>query len=155
MFLIFIVTLLLFAFVLEGLLAKIKPRNKANELGLAATDIALCFGQFGAAAAIQGLSLEKTREVFTQITEAVAEAGIVGEQARNVLKGFIQVMWQGTLSIEEVKQQIGEVMPHSIDLLAKAIGKTVPEMFEMMENRELLSKNVLPKWAAALSANVS
>src|SRR6056297_815356 len=66
------------------------------------------------------------------------------------MKALQQMMSKGKVSAEELRQQLGERMPGSIQIMASSLGVTTQELFKMMENGELLSDEVLPKFGREL-----
>ncbi len=126
-------------------------RRLANGLGLEMISTAEAFGKFGAAANLGGLSTEETREVFTDISSAIAGAALSADRANLVFQGFQQVMSKGVLSMEEVRQQIGESLPQGMAALSKATGKTGQDLFKFIESGKAISSEILPLWAKELA----
>ena len=60
-------------------------------------------------------------------------------------------MSKGKLSSEEVRLQLAENIPGSIEIFANAIGMSEAEMFKQMETGKLLAEDVLPKVAKEYS----
>jgi len=126
-------------------------RQMSNKLGLEMISTADAFGKFGAAAKLGGLTGEQTREIFQNIGKAVAGAALPAERASLVFQAFQQVMGKGVLSMEEVRQQIGESLPQGMAALSIATGKSGQELFKYIESGKALSKDVLPVWARELA----
>jgi hypothetical protein len=55
-----------------------------------------------------------------------------------------------TISAEELRGQLGEAMPASLGIMAKSLGVTVKELGKMMESGQLMSNEVLPKFATEM-----
>ena len=129
-------------------------KRKANELGLVMTDTALSYGQFSVAAKNAGFSSEQSRDMFTKISESVASLSLSGEQSKRVFQGFQQVMSKGTLSMEEVKQQIGEQLPTALGELSEAMGygkENVRAAMKEIESGTVMASDVMQAWADNLS----
>ncbi len=126
-------------------------KRLASELGLEVLSTATAFGKFGAAAKLGGLSAEDTQIAFSNIAKAVAGAALTADRASLVFQAFQQVMSKGVLSMEEVRQQIGESLPQAIGALSTVTGKADQELFKFIESGQALSRDVLPAWTAELA----
>jgi len=125
-------------------------REEANRLGLFFPAIAKQMAQFSAAARGTSITSEELRTIFTGISEASRAMGLTAPQAEGAMMALQQMMSKGKVSAEELRQQLGERMPGSIQIMAQSLGVTTQELFKMMENGELLSDEVLPKFGREL-----
>jgi tape measure domain-containing protein len=123
----------------------------SNQLGLEMISTATAFGKFNSAAKLGGLTQAQTEKTFSDIAKAVTSASLSAERASLVFQAFQQVMSKGVLSMEEVRQQIGESLPQGMAALSRATGKTGQELFKFIESGEAISKDILPVWAAELA----
>jgi len=121
-------------------------REEADRLGLFFPSVAKQMAQFSAAARGTSITSEELRTIFTGISEASRAMGLTAPETEGAMKALQQMMSKGKVSAEELRQQLGERMPGSIQIMASALGVTTERLFEMMENGELLSDEVLPKF---------
>lgn len=126
-------------------------KTLVNELGLELLGTAAAFGRFNAAAKLGGLSDEQVKKSFTEIAKAVAAASLSAERSTLVFQAFQQVMSKGVLSMEEVRQQIGESLPLGMAALEKATGKSGKELTDFISSGKAISKDILPLWTAELA----
>lgn len=121
-------------------------REEADRLGLFFPAVAKQMAQFSAAARGTSITSEELKTIFTGISEASRAMGLTAPETEGAMKALQQMMSKGKVSAEELRQQLGERMPGSIQIMASALGVTTQKLFEMMENGELLSDEVLPKF---------
>lgn len=125
-------------------------RAEADRVGFSFLDNGRQFTNLAAAGFSVGFTMEQTKELFIGTAEAGRVLGLSTDDMAGALRAIQQMMSKGTISAEELKGQLGERLPGAVGLAAKAMGKTVPELFKMMEAGELLAKDFLPKFSVAL-----
>lgn len=96
-----------------------------------------------------GAAAEDVIPTLQVLGDASAALGLSQEQMDRVLRAVTQSMAKGKFQAEEMMQMAEAGIP-IYDLMARAVGKTVPEMQEMAKNGELLSGDVLPKLLAVM-----
>lgn len=126
-------------------------KQMTQELGLETISTAENFGKFAAAAKFGGIQGDEARKVFTNLSKAVAGAALDQERADLVFLGFQQTLSKGVLSMQEVRQQIGESLPQAMQALELATGKSGKELFSFIESGEAVSGDVIPRWAEELA----
>lgn len=103
-------------------------------------------------AAAKGTSLEgeKTRDIFTAISEASAALKLSNDETSGVILALSQMMSKGTVQAEELRGQLGERLPGAFNIAAKAMGVTTEELGKMLEKGQVVAADFLPKFANAL-----
>lgn len=91
-----------------------------------------------------GISAEKVIPTLTSLGNAAGALGINQERFNNILLATTQAFGKGKLQGEELMQMVENGIP-VWQLLAKATGKTVPELQKMSEQGKLIAQDVLPK----------
>lgn len=124
-------------------------RAESDRMGVSFRETAQSYARF-LAAARGSLSVEQTREVFLSVTQALAQMGVSSEQTERALLALQQMASKGTVSAEELRQQLGEALPGALQLAARALGKTIPEFNKLLNNGQILSKDLLPKLAVEI-----
>lgn len=117
--------------------------NTADQLGLNLLKTAGQYAKF-LAASKGNLSLEESREIFLGIAEASAVLGLSAQDAEGALRAIQQTASKGRVSLEELTGQLGERLPGSLQAAAKGLGVTDQELIKMVENGEVLAKDLLP-----------
>lgn len=109
------------------------------------------FAKFKAAADIPNMSLESQRKIFDSVARASVAFGLSSEDQRGVFMALQQMMSKGKVMAEELRLQLAERMPVAIQAMASALGVSVTEMDAMMKRGEVLSQDVLPRFAEELT----
>lgn len=127
-------------------------KDEAFRLGLGLTQATKGFAKL--AAARGNLTLDDTKELFTGVSELSTVLGLSAEESNRALLAIQQMASKGKISAEELRLQLGEVLPQGIQLMADAtkeagltVNGTVAEMSKLMEEGKLLSEDVLPYFA--------
>lgn len=125
-------------------------RQEAQRLGIYFPVLAQ--GYAGLAAATRGTSLagEKTREIFLAVAEAGRAMNLTQEQIQGTLTALQQIAGKGTVSMEELRQQLGDRLPGAMQIAARSMNMTVAEFTKMVSEGKVLSEDFLPKFAGEL-----
>ena len=127
----------------------------SNKLGLSLDVLARNYGKFGAAARASGLGAAQTREIFLSTAEAASVLGLSGEELHDILIAIQQMASKGVIMSEELKHQLGDRLPGSFAIAAKAAGMTEQAFNKALEQGEILAGDFLPKFAAELRQAVA
>jgi len=117
--------------------------DEANRLGLELRPLAGTYTRLLASTKLIGLSTEQTREVFTGFSEALTTFGSSRQQSIRVFAALEQIAAKGVVSMEELRQQLGEALPGAFVLGARAMGKTQEEFAKLVAQGKVLSKDFL------------
>lgn len=114
-------------------------------------------GQAQLQAAAQGTSLEgaATDQFGGALRQASAVYGLDPESQQRVFLASSQIISKGKLSAEEIRQQMGEVLPGAFQIAARSMGVTTAELDKMLQRGEVLAEDFIPKFASQLSAETS
>jgi tape measure domain-containing protein len=82
-------------------------------------------------------SIEK---LFTGISAATAALQLTPDKAERVIYAFGQMASKGQIMSEELKGQLGDVLPGALAIFAKAAGMSVKEFNKAMEDGEFVGK---------------
>lgn len=125
-------------------------REEANRLGIDVRVAADGFSGFAASALRAGLTLDQTRQIFTGVSEAAVSMRLPAEQTALVFKALEQIAGKGTVSMEELRGQLGDALPGAFEIAAKAMGKTTQEFGKMVANGEVMASDFLPRFGDAV-----
>ena len=123
----------------------------AGKYGVQINTLTMSFAKFKAAADIASMSAEDQRKIFESVARASVAYGMSAEDQRGVFMALQQMMSKGKVMAEELRLQMAERMPIAIQAMAKAAGATTEELDKMMKQGEVLSKDVLPRFAQVLN----
>lgn len=129
-------------------------REEANRLGLDIRSTSDGFAGFAASSLRAGLTLQQTKEIFTGVSEAAVSMRMPAEQVSLVFKALEQMAGKGTISMEELRGQLGDALPGAFEIAAKAMGKTTAEFSKMVANGEVMATDFLPRFGAAVRAEL-
>lgn len=126
-------------------------RGEAQRLGLYLPTLAQGFA--GLAAATRGTALEgeATRKIFSAVAEAGRAMNLTNDQIMGTMNALQQMAGKGTVSMEELRQQLGDRLPGAMQVAARAMDMTVSELVKLVSEGKIASDEFLPKFAAELS----
>lgn len=125
-------------------------RGEAKRLGLDLEQAAFAYTGFATSAKLSGISAADTRAVFVAVSEAATVMGLSGMEAAGALRALQQMASKGTVSAEELRQQLGEHLPGAFSLAAKAMGMTEAALGKAMAEGQVMASELLPKLAAVM-----
>lgn len=107
-------------------------------------------GQFQAACKGSGLALDDVNNIYASIVKSATYFHLSSQQTEQALLAVQQMMSKGKVTAQELRLQLGNVMPGAFQKMADAVGVSTAELDKMMAAGHLISKDVLPKFAAEL-----
>lgn len=110
------------------------------------------FAKFAVSASLAGVETNKTREIFESVAMAMSVMGRGAEDQRLAFLALEQMLSKNVVSSEELRRQLGERLPGAVNLMAKAVGVSTAELQKMLKAGELVSSEVLPKFAKEVQA---
>lgn len=123
----------------------------AKKYGLEINALTSNYAKFTAAASISGMSMMDQRKIFESVSRAVTSFGMSADDSNGVFLALSQMMSKGKISSEELRLQMGERLPVALQAMAKAAGTSVAGLDKLLKKGELMSADVLPKFADALN----
>jgi tape measure domain-containing protein len=112
----------------------------AANLGLNKASTIESFSSFAVSAGEAGLTSQQSQSVFENTSKAIAAMGLSAEDTKGVFLAFSQMLGKGTVSSEELRQQLAERIPGAMALAAKSMKMTMPEFIDKLEKGEIQSK---------------
>ena len=113
-------------------------------------------GYVSLGAATRDTALEsQTQKIFSGVSQASTVYDLNSAQQTRVFSAVQQMAGKGKVSAEELRQQLGEVLPGAFNIAARAMGVTTQALDKMMSQGKLLSEDFLPKFAQQLSAETA
>lgn len=121
----------------------------SDKTGVSFMDLAKQYGQIEAASKGTNLEGERTRKVFEAIVFAGAKLGLSNEEVKGSLVAVQQMISKGTISSEELRQQLGDRLPGAVQIMAAAVGVSTQKLQQMMKQGQV-GTSVLVKFADEL-----
>lgn len=127
-----------------------KLRKKTNELNISFIEAAQGYSQL--AASTLGTNLQgSTDTIFEGVATAVSARGLDKESQSRAFTAISQIASKGKVSMEELSGQLGESLPGSVQVAARAMGMGTQELIKFVSTGQLLAEEFLPKFAAQLA----
>ena len=125
-------------------------KKTSNELGLEMQSTGKAY--LSLTAATKGTTLEgqATRDVFTSVSRAMSVLGRSTAETENALRAVSQIASKGTVSMEELRGQLGEALPGAMKAAADGMHVTTQELIKMVESGGVLAKDLLPALSTSL-----
>jgi tape measure domain-containing protein len=96
------------------------------------------FTRLFASMAPTGFDSGSIEKLFTGISAATASLQLTPDKAERVIYAFGQMASKGQIMSEELKGQLGDVLPGALSLFADAAGMSVKQFSEAMERGEFV-----------------
>ena len=106
----------------------------AGVLGLEVLSAADAYAQL--TAATQGTVIEgqQTRDIFEAVSVAMANLGRSSAEAEGALTAIGQIASKGKVSMEELRQQLGDRLPGALRIASEALGVPIEDMDELIKS---------------------
>jgi tape measure domain-containing protein len=124
--------------------------NEAQRLGVDIETAVQGYTRLAAATRGTNLEGEATEKIFSAVSEASARLSLSTADAAGVMRALAQIASKGTLSAEELRQQLGDRLPGAFQIAADAMGVTTAKLNDMLQKGEIASEDFLPKFADAM-----
>ena len=126
-------------------------KKTSNELGLELQSAGKAY--LSLTASTKGTALEgtKTREVFTSVARAMSVLGKSADETQNAFRAISQMASKGTVSMEELRGQLGDALPGALKAAADGAGITTDQLIRMVSNGDVLAKDLLPALTKGLN----
>ena len=126
-----------------------------DRFGEAADNAGISVGEFAEAYAdiepSARASIVDPQAFFSEMTEGLANRGVSGEGQVRSIKALSQIAGKGVVSMEELRQQLGDALPGAMLIAADSMGLTVAQMNKLVSSGNLLASDFLPKFAKELN----
>lgn len=126
-------------------------QGEADRLGV---DIRVLAGEYSKLAiATKGSALEgeQTRTIFIRLAEAFRVNKLSADQMQGAFNAITQMVSKGNVSMEELRQQLGERLYGAFTLAGKAMNLTGEELSKLIAEGKLATDEFLPKFAEEIS----
>lgn len=118
-------------------------RRTAERLGISFGALAQEYTKFAVATQGTNLEGENTRRIFRQVAEAGRVQGLSLDQMQGTFVALTQIVSKGTVSMEELRQQLGDRLPGALQILAAGLDLSTDELIKLIENGELSSDSLI------------
>ena len=114
--------------------AALFTKNIVNQVGGSLSQTTTDFAKFSAAATAAGIGLQLQKDAFEQTAVAGLAFGLTTEQSARSLQALQQIASKGVVSMEEIRQQLGEQLPVALAATAQGAGMEIGELIKLIES---------------------
>lgn len=122
----------------------------ANEAGVSVNSLRDSFVRFSASANSAGIEVGLANELFRNLALASASLGLSSEQTSGALDALGQIASKGVVSMEELRQQLGDRLPGAIGITAKGLGIAEDRLIKLVESGQLTADQFFPAFSRGL-----
>ena len=126
-------------------------QGAADRAGVSFNDISNAFTKFSASAKFSNIPLSESNALFGELSRVAGVLGLSTVKAEQALEAVSQIAAKGTVSMEELRQQLGDAIPGATALTAKGLGITTEELFRLVEAGQLSAREFFPAFTKALA----
>jgi len=125
-------------------------RGVADKLGVGVNDLAQSYLKLTAASKGTQLEGAATEQIFSSLAGAMSVVGAGTQEVDQAMTALAQIMSKGVVSAEELRGQLGDVLPGAAQQAANSLLVTNAEFSKMLESGEIIASEFLPKFAAQI-----
>ena len=125
-------------------------RKTANDNGIGIGGLSDSFVKFSASMKSANVPVQQSNELFASLTRAAGSLGLGAERTSLALDALGQIASKGVVSMEELRQQLGDSLPGALSLTAKGLGITDAELVKLVESGNLAARDFFPAFTKGL-----
>lgn len=108
------------------------------------------YKNFIASSESSNISLSGRKRLYESIIKSGSALALSNEDIEGSLRAVSQMFSKGTVSSEELRQQLGERLPGAFGIMAKSIGVSEEALNDMLKKGEVMADDVMPRFAREL-----
>ena len=120
-------------------------KGVANKTGLSREVLSQEYTRLYTAARGTKLQGAETKQLFEGISASVKALNLTTYESELVFGAYNQMLSKGKISMEELRQQLGEKFPPAMSVFSKALGVSTAELDSLVSKGAVLSDDVLSK----------
>lgn len=125
-------------------------KQTALDAGVAVGGIQQSFVKFSASTKAANIPLAESNALFESLVKAGGTLGLTSEDVAGSLEALSQMAAKGTVSMEELRQQLGDRLPGALSLVSKGLGITDAALIKLVESGGLAARDLFPALTKAL-----
>jgi tape measure domain-containing protein len=125
-------------------------RQVADQTGGSYAQLGQEYSRFAAAASLAGVRTEDLKAVFAETSRVAATFGATAADQNLILNALSQIASKGVVSMEELRQQLGERLPVAFEATARGLGVTQQELNDLVSSGDLTAREFFPAFAEGL-----
>lgn len=129
-------------------------RTIANKYGQDLIGLIDSYKNFISASESSNLSLAQRRRIYESVIKAGSAMALSNDNVKGSLLAISQMFSKGTVSAEELRQQLAERLPGAFKMMADSMGVSETELNKLMKDGKVLADEVLPRFAIVLERSM-
>lgn len=125
-------------------------RKSSSESGVAFGSLSNEFVKFTASMKMSNIPMAQSNELFRAVTAASASLGLGAEATAGTLNALGQMASKGTVSLEELRAQLGDRLPGALGLTASGLGITEGQLIKLVTSGQLATRDFVVPFTQAL-----
>lgn len=125
-------------------------RKAADDLGLDLLQVSKDYLRLSAASEGTSVAGEQTRRVFINTAKAMSILGASSEETSGALNALQQIISKDTVSMEELRLQLGDRLPGALKAASTGLGLTTAELVKLVSSGKLVKDEFIPAFADGL-----
>jgi tape measure domain-containing protein len=126
-------------------------RKASSEAGVSFGSLGAEFVKFSASMHSANVPLEQSNNLFKAVTQASATLGLGAEATAGSLNALGQMASKGVVSMEELRQQLGDRLPGVMGITAKAFGITEAQLNSLIASGQLATRDFIVPFTNGLN----
>ena len=119
----------------------------ADHAGQSLLGLEQAYRRYAPSAILAGASQEAINKSFKDFAEVGTILHLPEDKLNSLFLALDQMFAKGVVQSEEIKKQLGNVLPGAVEVGAKAMGKTPAVFMDMMSKNLVTAKEFIPKFA--------
>jgi tape measure domain-containing protein len=119
----------------------------ANKAGQNIRILEEAYKRYAPSARLAGAAQEDINKSFRDFAEVGTILHLPEDKLNSLFLALDQMFAKGVVQSEEIKKQLGNVLPGAVEIGARAMGKTPAAFMEAMKKNEVTAKEFVPKFA--------
>ena len=129
-------------------------RTIANKYGQDLIGLIDSYKNFISASESSNLSLSQRKRIYESVVKAGSAMALSNDNVKGSLLAISQMFSKGTVSAEELRQQLAERLPGAFKMMADSMGVSETELNKLMKDGKVLADEVLPRFAIVLERSM-
>ncbi len=125
-------------------------RETANSAGVSVSEISSAFTKFSASTKEANVPIQQSNELFGELVRVSGVLGLSSAKTEQALEALGQMAAKSTVSMEELRQQLGDALPGALSLVANGMNMTTGELVNMVEAGNLSVQQMFPALISSL-----
>lgn len=127
-------------------------REETDRLGLNTLETGKTYSSFLAAISGSNVKGEDAKNTFFAVAQALSVLGKSSADAQGAFLALEQIASKGKISMEELRQQLGERLPGTMNITAQAMGMSVSELEKALEKGQISVREFFSTFGEAVNS---